>query len=101
MNCAQPTCGLSKALLALLPEAEIANRKQTPWHSATFSGERVTIALKLAGDDPAERATAFAKALPDTELTLRRQLVADVLVSEMQPLEDGVLLTVEALLLDE
>ena len=96
-----PTCGLSKALLALLPGAEIASRKQTPWHSATFSGERVIIVLKLVGDEPAERAAAFAKALPDTEFTLRRQLVADVLVSEMQPLEDGVMLTVEALLLDE
>ncbi|MEQ1551628.1 hypothetical protein [Sphingorhabdus sp.] len=95
------TCGLSKALLALLPEAEIASRKQTPWHSATFSGERVTIVLKLTGDAPAERATAFAKALPDTEFNLRRQLVADIVVSDMQPLEDGVLLTVEALLLDE
>jgi hypothetical protein len=96
-----PTCGLSKALLALLPGAEIASRKQTPWHSATFSGERVIIVLKLVGDEPAERAAAFAKALPGTEFTLRRQLVADVLVSEKQPLEDGVMLTVEALLLDE
>lgn len=95
------TCSLSKALLALLPGAEIASRKQTPWHSATFSGERVIIVLKLAGDDPAERAQAFAKALPDTEFNLRRQLVADIFVSEIQPLEDGVLLTVEALLLDE
>lgn len=95
------TCGLSKALLALLPGAEIASRKQTPWHSATFSGERVTIVLKLVGDDSAERAQAFATALRETEFTLRRQLVADVLVSEMQPLEEGVLLTVEALLLDE
>jgi hypothetical protein len=72
-----------------------------PWHSATFSGERVIIILKLAGDAPAERATAFAKALPDTEFNLRRQLVADILVSEMVPFEDDVLLTVEALLLDE
>ncbi len=101
MSNALPSCGLSKALLALLPEAEITSRKQTPWHSATFSGERVIIVLKLAGDVPAERATAFAKALPDTEFTLRRQLVADLLVSEMQPLEDEVLLTVEALLIDE
>lgn len=95
------TCSLSKALLALLPGAEIASRKQTPWHSATFSGERIIIVLKLVGDDPAERATAFTKALPDTEFSLRRQLVADIFVSEIQPLEDGALLTVEALLLDE
>lgn len=101
MSAPLPACGLSKALLALLPAAEIASRKQTPWHSAIFSGERVIIVLKLAGDAPAERATAFAKALPDTEFDLRRQLVADVLVSDMQPYEDGVLLTVEALLLDE
>lgn len=101
MSAPFPACGLSKALLALLPAAEIASRKQTPWHSATFSGERVTIVLKLTGDEPAERATAFAEALPDTEFNLRRQLVADIMVSEMQPSDDGVLLTVEALLLDD
>lgn len=101
MSAPLPACGLSKALLALLPAAEIASRKQTPWHSATFSGERVIIVLKLAGDDQAARATAFAKALPDTEFNLRRQLVADILVSEMVAFEDDVLLTVEALLLDE
>lgn len=101
MSAPLPACGLSKALLALLPAAEIASRKQTPWHSATFSGERVIIVLKLAGDDQAARAKDFAKALPDTEFNLRRQLVADILVSEMVPFEDDVLLTVEALLLDE
>lgn len=95
------TCGLSKALLALLPGAEIASRKQTPWHSATFSGERVIIVLKLAGDERAGRATAFAKALPNTEFRLRHQLVADILVSEMDACDAGMRLTVEALLLDE
>lgn len=101
MSYPKPICGLSKALLALLPGSEIESRKQTPWHSATFSGERITIILNLAGDERTASARAFAKALPDAEFELRRQLVADIMVSDIQPFEDSLLLTIEALLLDE
>ena len=96
-----PHCSLAIALLALLPGSEVISHKRRPWHSATFSGERLIIEMKLANDAPMKRAKAFTEALPDTEFNLRRQLVADILVSDMQPEEDGVLLTVEALLLDE
>lgn len=95
------TCGLARALLALLPGAVLASRKQTAWHSATFSGERVVILLDLAGAQRRKQAKAFAKALPEAEFHLRRQLVADIHVSALQEAGDVVRLTVEALLLDE
>lgn len=101
MNNTRPACGLSEALLAFLPGAAIIGRKQRPWHSATFSGERLIIIMKLGGNEPAKRATAIAAALPDCAFNLRRQWVADILVSDIRSDRDGVQLTVEALLLDE
>lgn len=100
---ANGTCGLTNALLAMLADAgpTLISRKQQTWHSATFSGERVTIVVQLEGSDCFKRAETFANALPDAEFQLRRQCVADILVSERTELEDRVVLTVEALLLDE
>jgi hypothetical protein len=101
MSGASKTCPLSSALLALLPGAGVRSRKATGWHSATFAGERVTVLLGLEGEQRHERAAHFAQALPETEFSLRRQLVADIVVSEISDSEDTLLLTVEALLLDE
>ena len=47
------------------------------------------------------RADAFAAALPEAEFKLRKQFVADILVSDRQLSGDAIRLTVEALLLDE
>lgn len=101
MNSTSNPCPLSSALLTLLPGACLRSRKATGWHSATFSGERVTVLLSLEGEQRHERAAHFAQALPETEFSLRRQLVADIVVSDMSDSEDSLLLTVEALLLDE
>lgn len=101
MSGAPNPCPLSSALLGLLPGACLHNRKATGWHSATFSGERVTVLLSLEGEQRHERAAQFAQAIPETEFSLRRQLVADIAVSDMSDSEDSLLLTVEALLLDE
>lgn len=101
MSAAPNPCPLSSALLALLPGACLRSRKATGWHSATFSGERVTVLLGLESEQRHERAAHFAQALPETEFSLRRQLVADIIVSEMSESDDTLLLTVEALLLDE
>lgn len=101
MSSVPTPCPLSKALLAWLPGACLRSRKQTGWHSATFSGERVTIELGLTGDDRSERAGRFADTLPETEFRLRRQLVADILVCDTRETGDRLVLTVEALLLDE
>ena len=101
MNSPATPCPLSKALLAMLPGATLSSRKHAGWHSATFSGERVTVELGLTGDDRHERAARFAETLPETEFRLRRQLVADILVSNTSEAGDALLVTVEALLLDE
>lgn len=96
-----PGCSLARALIAQLPGAALASRKQTAWHSATFSGERVVLVLELVGVQHGEQAEAFAKALPDAEFHLRRQLVAEIHVSALQEAGDVLRLTVEALLIDE
>ena len=101
MSRRMPFCALSGAMLALLPEARIAARKAQPWHSATFSGERVQIILELKGDDRLPQARAFAATLPDYGFDLRRQLVADICVNDERREADRIVLTVEALLIDE
>lgn len=98
---ARSTSGLERGLLALLPDAAIISCRRSAWHSATFSGERVVVGLELAGPDSAARADAFAAALPEAEFKLRKQFVADILVSDRQLSGDAIRLTVEALLLDE
>lgn len=98
---ARATSGLERGLLALLPDAAITSCRRSAWHSATFSGERVVVGLELAGPDSAARADAFAAALPEAEFKLRKQFVADILVSDRQLSGDAIRLTVEALLLDE
>lgn len=100
MRGASPS-GLERGLLALLPDAAIITCRRTAWHSATFSGERVVAQLELAGPGSASRADAFAAALPEAEFTLRKQFVADILVSDTQLSGETIRLTVDALLLDE
>ncbi|RDV06034.1 hypothetical protein DXH95_00850 [Sphingorhabdus pulchriflava] len=101
MNGSVTPCNLGKALIALLPEAEMLSRKTQAWHSATFSGERVVLTMKLSGANCRSRAAAFATALPDTEFALRRQLVADIAVCKTVIEDQSILLTIEALLLDD
>jgi hypothetical protein len=94
-------CNLGKALIALLPKAEIMSRKAQSWQSATFSGERVVLTMKLPGANCRRQAAAFAKALPETEFSLRCQLVADIAVRKTLVEDEDILLTVEALLIDD
>ena len=91
---------LSDALITMLPAAEVISVKESPWHSATFSGIKCHIKLQLPGRNAAGRAEQFSSELPDIEFDLRRYIVADILVADTAEQADGMLLTIEALLLD-
>jgi hypothetical protein len=91
---------LSAALIAMLPVAEVISAQDSPWHSATFSGIKCQIILQLPGQNAAGRAEQFSAELPDTEFDLRRYIVADISVTDTTEQADRMLLTIEALLLD-
>lgn len=98
---ARAACPLTRAVINLLPGAAVVGCKRQAWHSATFSGERVILTLTLEGADSGLRYQHFAKELPEAEFTLRRQCVADILVTGQIERADGLEVTVEALLIDE
>jgi hypothetical protein len=88
-------CALSDALLAMLPGTVITRRRETAWHSATFSGRRLVLDLKTAAS--AEVIEAFACQLGEHDFAIPDMLVADIMVAAHHA--DRVV--VEALLLDD
>ncbi len=91
---------LIDSLIDMLPAATIISARHGEWHSATFSGLRSHISMMLPGENAAERAEAFCAALPDHEFNLRRYIAADIIVTETVESSDGIILYIEALLLD-
>ena len=65
---------------------------ERPWFSATFAGNRLTVALAIERGDPA----AWLAALPDAELTMPGGLVADLAVARI----DAGVATLEVLILE-
>lgn len=63
------------------PQAEFLHHAERPWVSATFSGDRHTIALAFTGPVAMAQGEAFANALPDHEFTIPGHLVADAAVA--------------------
>jgi hypothetical protein len=87
-------CGLSDALLAMLPDTVIARRREFARHSATCSGRRLVLELRTAAS--VAEIDVFTRQLGDLEFAIPEILVADIMVSG----RNGDMLTVEALLLD-
>ncbi len=92
---------LTESVLELLPEATIICAKAKDWHSATFSGISLEISLSLAGDRAIDRLIALAENLPDHEFDLRRYIVADISLEDIQTEDDTLTCRVSALLLNE
>jgi hypothetical protein len=91
-------CTLSFALKEKLPGAIITRRVERAWHSMSFSGKRLLLELKVADD---RDVAGFSTTIGDYEFSLPGQLVADIVIVEQCRITDGVLLKVEALLLDD
>lgn len=66
------------------PAAQIVDSTLTPWCSATFIGARHKVVLALIGQDAADRATALAESLPETEFRIFGHIVAELVVDERQ-----------------
>jgi hypothetical protein len=88
-------CALSDALLALLPGTVVTRRRETAWHSATFSGRRLILDLKTSASE--EVVDAFAGQLGEHDFAIPEMLVADIMVAA----RIGDRVVVEALLLDD
>ena len=95
-----PKRTLIGSLIDLLPAATINSVTNSEWRSATFSGIRSCIKMTLPGENAAGRADIFRANLPAHEFNLWRYFCADILVTDITETDGGVILTVEALLLD-
>jgi len=99
-----PTERARDALIAALmplagPFTTIASTSR-PWASGLFDGARHRIAIRLEGEDRAERAARLAEWLPDSELPIPRGFVADVQVTGRLEGE-AVIVAIEALTIDD
>lgn len=94
---------LERALLVHAGEnAAILESREQPWASATFTGQRHRISLRLDGTKAHGRARLLAARLPDLEFALPRLLVADIMVTAChldQP--ESAILEIEALTIIE
>lgn len=101
----QPAMQLLDAVLRLAgPHAELISHAERPWASATFTGSRHTVLLGFDGKAAMAAGEAFIAALPEHEFTIRRQLVADAAIMQVdQSFAPAARLEVEAelLLLDD
>jgi hypothetical protein len=73
------------------------------WASATFTGARHTLRVRLAGAGAAEAAERFVAGLSEAEFDLRGHIVADIALLAEERREGGeqVLLTLEALTVED
>jgi hypothetical protein len=94
-------CPLIRATLLMLPTATVTKRDCRPWHSSGLSGERMTIGLRLVGDDAADRIGQFTALLPEADLPLDRKFVADIAVRKVTHRAGDALFEIEALILNE
>lgn len=92
---------LLRAIQILLPEAELRIEAMRHWHSMTFHGQQLTLSARIGGPDPEQRAAKFASYLPQHEFAIPGQLVADATVVSIRETSDGVVLSIEALVLDD
>jgi hypothetical protein len=93
-------CALSRALVTMLPGAEIVKCVQTDWHSATFSGQRVLISVQVTGREFFANTRELLTNLPEHEFTLTRGIVADIAATKVTDKDDILRFDVEALVLD-
>jgi hypothetical protein len=96
----QPLPPLVRALGSMLPGSNISIIGRQPWHSLTFAGTQLCISIQVSGDDYESVAKRFSETLPEHEFHLPNILVADIAVTAQVAIEDKVILTIDAVLLD-
>ena len=67
--------------IALGGTADLIESQERPWASATFSGARHVITVRVPLDDADSPASALLAKLPDYEFDLAGEIVADCVVT--------------------
>jgi hypothetical protein len=76
----------------------LIDTKSTEWQSLTFTGERHSLTIRIAGPDPAGLSTRLVHGLADAEFAIPGHIVADISAASVADDEDGsILVTIEAL----
>jgi hypothetical protein len=95
-------CPVTRALLTMLPGAQVIARRERSWHSATFGGSRVTLCLQVPMTEDDAALVDFRQILPDHDFALKKGMVADIaIVEEQRTSAMDLSITIEILLLDE
>jgi hypothetical protein len=95
-------CPVTLALAAMLPNAEIVNRHERSWHSATFAGSRVMLSIAVPGEMDRGALAEFRKRLCDHDFALTKGFVADIaIIGENTSADENIVIEIEVLLLDE
>lgn len=79
----------------------LIDASSVPWESMTLRGERHQVRLILSGPDAEAIAARLKRLLPDHEFALPGLLVADLAITATDRTSTGLVLTLEALTLDE
>ena len=81
----RPWQALITAVMGLAEgRGQLLSHSETSWASVTFSGTRHTLTLLFEGADAVEAGETLIAALPEHELTIPRQIVADAAVTGCQ-----------------
>jgi hypothetical protein len=81
--------------------AEIVSARSEAWASATFTGARHSLQLRIEGADAADRASRLTGELDAIEFTLPGHLVADIALTSRHDTAEGVALAIEALTVED
>lgn len=66
------------------PESSVIATTSRPWASATFTGARHNVLVRMKGEDRHDKAKWLGKALPEAEFRIPGHIVADACVESRQ-----------------
>lgn len=100
MNRVSKVGALVRALGIVAPHSTVTILQERVWHSLTFAGHQICLAIRIESDGPAI-AQWLTDCLPGHEFNLPGQLVADIAVTDIS-IDAGITqVIVNALLLDD
>ena len=101
MTLGRENCPVGTSLRQLLPGAVIDRVASQDWHSATFSGQHVSIRMLAKNRRIDAGVENFRKTLPDHDFNLRSCFMADIGVSNICQNGNDVEIDIDALILEE
>ncbi len=92
---------MERVLLALLPKMCWSERTERPWHSVTFVGRRISMAIPNRDPMPDSDRAELNAQLSELDFGLTGEFVADIAASQFASNEAGDNFTLEILVLEE